>query len=95
MPDPAEILDEAAETLTQWAEVAEAAWRNGDDIAAALDARFGRPPEHHHIAPEVWERLDTLNGIHSNAAGFQRWLDVRASTGKHSNGVQVHHHPHD
>jgi glyoxylase-like metal-dependent hydrolase (beta-lactamase superfamily II) len=95
VPDPAEILDEAAETLTQWAEVAEAAWRNGEDIAAALDARFGRPPDHHDVAPEVWERLDTLNGIHSNAAGFQRWLDVRASTGKHSNGVQVHHHPHD
>jgi glyoxylase-like metal-dependent hydrolase (beta-lactamase superfamily II) len=95
VPDPGEILDEAAETLTQWAEVAEAAWRNGDDIAVALDARFGRPPDHHHVTPEAWERLDTLNGIHSNAAGFQRWLDVRAGTGKHSNEVQVHHHPHD
>jgi glyoxylase-like metal-dependent hydrolase (beta-lactamase superfamily II) len=95
VPDPGEILEEAEETLTQWAEVAEAAWRNGEDIAAALDERFGRPPEHHHVAPEVWERLDTLNGIHSNAAGFQRWLDGRDGSGKHSNGVQVHRHPHD
>ncbi|MET0914219.1 MAG: hypothetical protein ABWZ68_13050, partial [Acidimicrobiales bacterium] len=24
------------------------------------------------------EKLETLNGIHSNAAGFRRWLDQRA-----------------
>jgi glyoxylase-like metal-dependent hydrolase (beta-lactamase superfamily II) len=95
VPDPGEILEEAEETLTRWAEVAEGAWREGRDIAEALDQHFGRPPEHHHVAPEVWERLDTLNGIHSNAAGFQRWLDERAGSGQHSNGVQVHGHPHD
>ena len=26
------------------------------------------------------EKLDTLNGVHSNAAGFRRWLDTRAET---------------
>ena len=89
---PAEILDEAEGTLRRWAEVAEAAWRKGGDIAAALDERFaadldgGRPAQR--------EKLETLNGIHSNAAGFRRWLDS-APDRRTSNGVQVHHHPHD
>ncbi|MEY2570648.1 MAG: hypothetical protein QOE63_998, partial [Acidimicrobiaceae bacterium] len=33
------------------------------------------------VDPAQREKLDTLNGIHSNAAGFRRWLD--------------HRHPHD
>ena len=37
VPDPQEILVEAEDTLTRWAEVAEAAWREGRDIAGALD----------------------------------------------------------
>jgi glyoxylase-like metal-dependent hydrolase (beta-lactamase superfamily II) len=79
VPDPQEILDEAAGTLTRWAEVAEAAWRQGDDIAAALDEHFGRDLD--GTDPVARERLETLNGIHSNAAGFRRWLDKR-STGE-------------
>ena len=43
VPDPAAILDEAQETLTRWAEVAEAAWRDGEDIADALAALRRRP----------------------------------------------------
>src|SRR3954468_4182804 len=39
--DPAAILDEAQETLTRWAEVAEKAWSEGRDIATALDEAFG------------------------------------------------------
>jgi glyoxylase-like metal-dependent hydrolase (beta-lactamase superfamily II) len=77
VPDPQEILDEAAETLTRWAEVAETAWRQGDDIATALDDAFGVDLD--GTDPVARERLDTLNGIHSNAAGFRRWLDQRAS----------------
>jgi len=75
VPDPQDILNEAAETLTRWAEVAEAAWRQGEDIAAALDERFS--PDLDGTEPVARERLETLNGIHSNAAGFRRWLDLR------------------
>jgi glyoxylase-like metal-dependent hydrolase (beta-lactamase superfamily II) len=77
VPDPQEILDEAAGTLTRWAEVAEAAWRAGDDIAAALDESFGADLD--GTDPVARERLETLNGIHSNAAGFRRWLDKRST----------------
>ena len=54
--------------------MAEAAWRAGEDIAAALAERFaadvaGIPEEHRR-------KLETLNGVHSNAAGFRRWLET-------------------
>jgi glyoxylase-like metal-dependent hydrolase (beta-lactamase superfamily II) len=77
---PDAILDEAKSTLTRWAEVAEKAWNEGRDIADALDAAFGRELE--GVDPAQREKLETLNGIHSNAAGFKRWLDTR------------HEHPH-
>ncbi len=75
-PDPVEMLVEAEETLRRWAEVAEAAWRAGDDIAAALALAFGE--ELAAVDPAHREKLETLNGVHSNAAGFRRWLDTRA-----------------
>jgi glyoxylase-like metal-dependent hydrolase (beta-lactamase superfamily II) len=76
VPDPATVCDEAEATLRRWAEVAEAAWRNGDDIAAALDHAFGG--ELTGVDPADREKLETLNGVHSNAAGFRRWLDQRS-----------------
>lgn len=78
--EPLAILDEAKDTLTRWAEVAEVAWRDGRDIAAALDESFGSDLD--GVDPAIREKLETLNGIHSNAAGFKRWLDTR------------HDHPH-
>jgi glyoxylase-like metal-dependent hydrolase (beta-lactamase superfamily II) len=83
LPDPLAILAEAKETLVHWAEVAEKAWREGADITAALAEAFAAdvaslPPEHR-------EKLETLNGVHSNAAGLRRWLETRNST---------HDHPH-
>jgi glyoxylase-like metal-dependent hydrolase (beta-lactamase superfamily II) len=85
VPDAEGVLDEATEILTRWAEVAEAAWREDRDIAAALDEAFGADLD--GVADDQREKLETLNGIHSNAAGFRRWLDQRA-TGHH------HHHGH-
>jgi len=76
VPDPIETLDEAGETLTRWAEVAEAAWREGRDIATALDGAFAG--ELSSTDPAHREKLDTLNGVHSNAAGFKRWLETRS-----------------
>jgi glyoxylase-like metal-dependent hydrolase (beta-lactamase superfamily II) len=75
LESPEELLAEADDTLRQWAETAETAFRAGTDIAEALSARFdvslrGVDPIHR-------EKLETLNGVHSNAAGFRRWLEGR------------------
>ena len=75
VPEPLETLDEAGETLRRWAEVAEAAWREGRDIAAALDHAFAG--ELSSTDPAHRKKLETLNGVHSNAAGFRRWLETR------------------
>jgi hypothetical protein len=72
---PEELLSEADETLRQWAETAETAYRNGVDIAEALSARFDTALA--GIDPAHREKLETLNGVHSNAAGFRRWLESR------------------
>jgi glyoxylase-like metal-dependent hydrolase (beta-lactamase superfamily II) len=82
--EPQSILDEAQETLTRWAEVAEAAWRDGRDIAEALDVAFGAQLQ--GIDPAQREKLETLNGIHSNAAGLRRWLDTRQQSHGHAHG---------
>jgi glyoxylase-like metal-dependent hydrolase (beta-lactamase superfamily II) len=73
---PSDLLAEAAETLTAWAEVATRAWREGADIAEALGKAFAGDIE--AVPPEHREKLETLNGIHSNAAGLRRWLDQSA-----------------
>ncbi len=80
VPDPIDILVEAEDTLNRWAEVAGAAWRDGRDIAAALDDAFAVELE--DLDDEAREIMDTLNGVHSNAAGFQRWLDQRSDNGR-------------
>jgi glyoxylase-like metal-dependent hydrolase (beta-lactamase superfamily II) len=77
LESPDELLAEAEETLCQWAETAEMAFREGTDIADALSARFDSSlPD---IDPVNREKLETLNGVHSNAAGFRRWLEGRDS----------------
>ncbi len=78
VPIPAsDLLEEAAETLSVWAEVATRAWREGADIAGALGERFAAQTE--SVPPEHREKLETLNGIHSNAAGLRRWLEQKTS----------------
>ena len=76
LSDPLDVLDEAGGTLRRWADVAESAWRSGRDIASALSETFasdldGVPDEHR-------QKLEVMNGVHSNAAGLQRWLAGRA-----------------
>jgi len=75
VPDHQTVLEEAEGILRRWAEVAEAAFRAGEDIAEALESRFAG--ELAAVAPEHREKLETLNGVHSNAAGFRRWLETR------------------
>jgi glyoxylase-like metal-dependent hydrolase (beta-lactamase superfamily II) len=79
LPEPMEMLEEAEETLVHWAEVAEKAWRAGEDIADALTAEFGGP--YPDVSAEDREKLETLNGIHSNAAGLRRWLETTKGEG--------------
>ena len=70
---PEELLAVAEETLRLWAETAEKAYREGVDIADALAARFD--PLLGDIDAAHKEKLDIMNGVHSNAAGFRRWLE--------------------
>jgi glyoxylase-like metal-dependent hydrolase (beta-lactamase superfamily II) len=84
--DPGDTLDEAAEMLRRWAEVAEAAWREGRDIPDALAAAFA--PDLSGVDEEQKERLETLNGVHANGAGLRRWLEQRAKA------AHPHVHPH-
>ncbi len=84
VPDPLSLLDEAQDTLRQWAAVAEKAWREGSDIAAALDAAFAG--DLGDVDPAQREKLETLNGVHSNAAGFRRWLETRPGPGGEAGG---------
>jgi glyoxylase-like metal-dependent hydrolase (beta-lactamase superfamily II) len=87
VPDPTTVCQEAESILRQWAEVAEAAWLEGRDIAEALEKRF--TGELAGVDPANREKLETLNGVHSNAAGFRRWLEQRAET-----TATTHTHPH-
>jgi glyoxylase-like metal-dependent hydrolase (beta-lactamase superfamily II) len=75
LAEPLDVLDEADGTLRAWAHVAESAFRGGADVAAALSHAFesdldGVPDEHR-------QKLEVMNGVHSNAAGLSRWLSTR------------------
>jgi glyoxylase-like metal-dependent hydrolase (beta-lactamase superfamily II) len=74
---PADLLAEAADTLNAWAEVAIKAWREGEEIVEALERSF---------SSEGGGNLETLNGIHSNAAGLKRWLATTGPGGGSSAG---------
>ncbi len=74
LPQPMGMLEEAEELLRHWAEVAEAAWREDRDIASALSAVLVGELE--GVDPDQRFRLETLNGIHANAAGLRRWLET-------------------
>ncbi len=77
---PLETLVEAEEMLNQWVEVADRTMRESeeagiDDVAAALADAFASAPA--DLAPDVREKFEVLNGVHSNAAGIVRYLSLR------------------
>jgi glyoxylase-like metal-dependent hydrolase (beta-lactamase superfamily II) len=74
--EPGAMLDEAMDRLRAWGDVAERAFREGRDIATALEEAFRH--DHEQVDPEYRHIAETLNGVHSNAAGFRRWLEQRA-----------------
>jgi glyoxylase-like metal-dependent hydrolase (beta-lactamase superfamily II) len=88
LPEPLDMLEEAEGILRQWAEVAEKAWRAGEDIATALEGAFAADLD--GVDEEHRTKLETLNGIHSNAAGLLRWLE----TTKGHDHPHPHPHPH-
>jgi glyoxylase-like metal-dependent hydrolase (beta-lactamase superfamily II) len=80
VPDPLGTLDEAERILHEWVAVAEQVMRDTpeagtDAIAAALAERFAEAPE--SLTPQAREKLEVLNGFHSNAAGIHRYLRQR------------------
>ena len=79
--DPGPALESASDVLQEWAGVATTAWNTGGDVEEALRQRFGA--EMDALPPTERQRLETLNGIHSNAEGLKLWL---ASSG-HSPGA--------
>ena len=80
--DPQETLHDAEAMLHQWVAVAErtmAASEDAgiDDVAAALADAFAQAPD--NLAPEMLEKFEVLNGVHSNAAGIVRYLQQRTA----------------
>ncbi len=85
LADPLDVLDEADGTLRKWADVAESAFRDGQDIAAALASEFQSDLD--GVSEEHREKLEVMNGVHSNAAGLRRWLSTRdAASGPNPEG---------
>ena len=76
---PDDLLAEAEARLREWVGVAEEAHSRGEDIDAALSAEFAQ--QNDDIDLEQRSRIETLNGIHSNAAGLRRWIETRDQTG--------------
>ncbi len=75
---PDELLEEAELRLREWVGVAEDAYRRGEDIAEALTNEFAS--QNDDVDEEQRSRIETLNGIHSNAAGLRRWIETRDKT---------------
>ena len=78
--NPLETLAEAEEMLNRWVEVADRTIRDSeeagiDDVAGALAEAFAAPPV--DLPPDLREKLEVLNGVHSNAAGIMRYLSLR------------------
>ena len=76
-----ETLLEAEEMLHRWVDLAEKTMRETvdagiEDVAGALAEAFAQPPE--DLDPAMREKLEVLNGVHSNAAGIVRYLTKKA-----------------
>lgn len=82
VPDPLATLDEAEGLLHRWVAVAARVMEahggdaSVDEIADALQAEVGISSE--DFSEPVLKRAEILNGVHSNAAGIQRYLRKRS-----------------
>ena len=76
LEQPEELLAEAEETLTAvGGDGRERPTARARTSPTALAARFD--PLLGDIEPSHKEKLEIMNGVHSNAAGFRRWLEGR------------------
>jgi glyoxylase-like metal-dependent hydrolase (beta-lactamase superfamily II) len=83
VPDPMGTLAEAEQTLRSWVEVAEWTLRESEDagvedVAAAFAEAFAGAMA--DVPLELREKVETLNGVHSNAMGISRYLRQRMAT---------------
>lgn len=77
-PQPA--LAEASDQLARWAETAEAAWREHDEldhVAETLAHRFAHEIQPDSDDPEAERRVELLSGVESNAMGLIRYFRLR------------------
>ena len=77
---PQESLQEASDRLAVWAETAEAAYHEHDEldhVTETLAQRFGHEVPSDPDDPEVAERVALLSGFESNAAGLLRYFRLR------------------
>ncbi len=81
--NPEELLEKGKDVVSRWAHVAEKAFNEDRDIEKALEEAFGAETD--GLDPVLVDRFDTLNGVHSNANGLRRWLDVRRQHGHSHN----------
>ncbi len=81
---PSEVLESALERLHLWAETAEAAYREHDEldhVAETLAQRFADEFDPSLLTddPHAKERVRLMSGVRSNAAGLLRYLRRRDS----------------
>lgn len=77
---PQQALAEASERLARWAETAEAAWREHDElehVVETLAQRFTDEIQPHADDPEARQRVELLSGVESNAMGLVRYFRLR------------------
>jgi glyoxylase-like metal-dependent hydrolase (beta-lactamase superfamily II) len=78
---PQEALTEASDRLRMWAETAEAAYAEHEElehVAETLAHRFANEVTPDPDDPDAEARLALLSGYESNAMGLMRYLDLRA-----------------
>jgi glyoxylase-like metal-dependent hydrolase (beta-lactamase superfamily II) len=81
LPEPPdEILESARDRLNAWTNEALRAYREGIDIGDALNARFAE--DFSDLDKVTKNRLETLNGVHANAAGIRRWIKAKDAATK-------------
>lgn len=79
---PLQALEEASERLTLWAETAEAAYAEHDELDHVAETLGRRFADEITVSadedPEAAERVALLSGVRSNAMGLVRYFQQRA-----------------